>query len=316
MSVYFLYFRPEKTITMSRGKTTCKVLKEVRRKVAAANGIPLEERECTHKGDCAGTCPYCEAEVRYLERELSKRKSLGKAVAVAGIALSAVTMAGCATSEPVSTNSDNASKTSEEETSWDDFEMGEVVRVRKRHSRSNKSDKKKAKITQKCDTLQLEGIVPAPDSVRSDSIESLLPDDEFGNDSSEVVIGMVEDDFSLHNRLQKEESVPKSIEGYEDATFPEEYGTPALWLRSKLPEFNTYIQQPRMDEVKIRFFVETDGRVSSVMIVDYKDEVDMTDGEFLDAVSKAMLSMPHWNPASIKGKPVSALMTINVRDLR
>ncbi|MBO4382086.1 MAG: hypothetical protein J5799_03995 [Bacteroidales bacterium] len=60
---------------MSRGKSTCKVLKEVRRKIADTNGIPLEERECTHQGDCAGTCPYCEAEVRYLERELSKRKS-------------------------------------------------------------------------------------------------------------------------------------------------------------------------------------------------------------------------------------------------
>ena len=95
---------------MSRGKSTCKVLKEVRRKIADANDIPLEERECTHKGDCAGTCPYCEAEVRYLERELSKRKSLGKAVAVAGIALSAVSMAGQATAQPVSTPVNNRNR--------------------------------------------------------------------------------------------------------------------------------------------------------------------------------------------------------------
>ena len=91
---------------MSRGKTTCKVLKEVRRKIADANGIPLQERECTHTGDCAGTCPYCESEVRYLERELSKRKSLGKAVAVAGIAV-AVSIAGQATAQPVSTPADS-----------------------------------------------------------------------------------------------------------------------------------------------------------------------------------------------------------------
>ena len=45
---------PPKNKTMSRGKTTCKVLKEVRRKIADANGIPLQERECTHTGDCAG----------------------------------------------------------------------------------------------------------------------------------------------------------------------------------------------------------------------------------------------------------------------
>lgn len=104
---------------MSRGKTTCKVLKEVRRKIADANDIPLQEHECTHTGDCAGTCPYCESEVRYLERELSKRKSLGKAVAVAGIALSAVTMVGCATSEPVSKTTLKNSKTLEEEIPWD-----------------------------------------------------------------------------------------------------------------------------------------------------------------------------------------------------
>jgi hypothetical protein len=95
---------------MPRGKSTCKVLKEVRRKIADANGIPLEERECTHTGDCAGTCPYCESEVRYLERELSKRRSLGKAVAVAGIALSAVTIAGQANAQPVSTPDDNQTR--------------------------------------------------------------------------------------------------------------------------------------------------------------------------------------------------------------
>ena len=59
------------------------------------NDIPLETRECTHQGDCRGTCPYCESEVRYLEQELAKRRSLGKAVTVAGIAVSAMMMSGC-----------------------------------------------------------------------------------------------------------------------------------------------------------------------------------------------------------------------------
>jgi TonB family protein len=80
---------------MKRGKRTCEILKDVRRKVAQENGIPLVERECTHEGDCRGTCPYCESEVRYLERELSKRRALGKAVAVAGIAVSSMMMGAC-----------------------------------------------------------------------------------------------------------------------------------------------------------------------------------------------------------------------------
>ena len=80
---------------MKRGKRTCEILKDVRRKVAQENGIPLVERECTHEGDCRGTCPYCESEVRYLERELSKRRALGKAVTVAGIAVSSMMMGAC-----------------------------------------------------------------------------------------------------------------------------------------------------------------------------------------------------------------------------
>lgn len=80
---------------MSYGKNICKALKEIRRKVADDNKIPLEIRECTFEGDCKGTCPYCEAEVRYLERELQKRRALGKAVTLAGITLSSVMLSGC-----------------------------------------------------------------------------------------------------------------------------------------------------------------------------------------------------------------------------
>ena len=53
-------------ITMKRGKQICKQLKAVRQRIADENGIPLSVEECTHKGDCRGTCPRCEAEVRYL----------------------------------------------------------------------------------------------------------------------------------------------------------------------------------------------------------------------------------------------------------
>ena len=59
----------------------------MRRRIAEENDIPLEIRECTYKGECSGTCPRCEAEVQYLERELEKRLRLGKVATVAGLAL-------------------------------------------------------------------------------------------------------------------------------------------------------------------------------------------------------------------------------------
>ena len=71
---------------MAKGKSTCKLLKSIRQQIADANGISYQPKECHHKGDCAGTCPACEAEIRYLERELKARKGNGFGMKVAGIA--------------------------------------------------------------------------------------------------------------------------------------------------------------------------------------------------------------------------------------
>ena len=71
---------------MVKGKSTCKLLKDIRQRIADANGISYQPKECHHKGDCAGTCPTCEEEIRYLERELKARKGNGFGMKVAGIA--------------------------------------------------------------------------------------------------------------------------------------------------------------------------------------------------------------------------------------
>ena len=71
---------------MAKGKSTCKLLKSIRQQIADANGISYRPIECHHKGDCAGTCPACEEEIRYLERELKARKGNGFGMKVAGIA--------------------------------------------------------------------------------------------------------------------------------------------------------------------------------------------------------------------------------------
>ena len=72
------------------GKSKCKILKQIRQKIADENDIAYVTSECQYQGECSGTCPKCEAEVRYLEQELEKRRRLGKAIAVAGIAATLV----------------------------------------------------------------------------------------------------------------------------------------------------------------------------------------------------------------------------------
>ena len=79
-------------MTMARGKQTCKILKEIRRQIAVANDIEFATSECRYKGDCLGTCPKCEAEVRYLEQQLRARSLAGKAVTLAGISAGALAM--------------------------------------------------------------------------------------------------------------------------------------------------------------------------------------------------------------------------------
>ena len=74
-----------------KGKKRCKILKEIRRQIAENNDIEFITSECKHQGDCLGTCPKCEAEVRYLERELEKRQKLGRTIAVAGLAVALTT---------------------------------------------------------------------------------------------------------------------------------------------------------------------------------------------------------------------------------
>ena len=73
---------------MKYGKKVCTSLKQVRKQIADANGIPYEITPCPHDGSqCPGTCPKCESEVRYIERELSLRRAAGKAVSLVGLSL-------------------------------------------------------------------------------------------------------------------------------------------------------------------------------------------------------------------------------------
>ena len=89
------------------GKATCAILKQIRRDIAEKNDIAMTIAECTHQGDCAGTCPRCEAEVRILEKALAEKKKKGLKTAVAGISagLLAVGLSSCTPADKVGAQS-------------------------------------------------------------------------------------------------------------------------------------------------------------------------------------------------------------------
>ena len=78
---------------MKQGKQTCKILKEIRKQIAETNDIEFITSECQYQGDCLGTCPKCEAEVRYLEQQLERKRIAGKTIAILGISAGVMAMA-------------------------------------------------------------------------------------------------------------------------------------------------------------------------------------------------------------------------------
>ena len=94
-----------------RGKNKCKILKQIRRKIAEENDIPFVTQECTFQGECKGTCPKCEAELRYLEQQLEKKQRLGKTVTVAALAASLMANLTACPSNQEQKNSDKAEGT-------------------------------------------------------------------------------------------------------------------------------------------------------------------------------------------------------------
>ena len=70
---------------MNKHRKKCEHLKEIRKNVAKAIGVELNQSECTFEGDCKGTCPKCRQE----EQKLSKVLLLkGSAVAASAAMLS------------------------------------------------------------------------------------------------------------------------------------------------------------------------------------------------------------------------------------
>ena len=67
------------------GKQKCEMLRKIRREIAARNNIEYLTADCTFTGECPGTCPKCDAEVRYLEYELNRKIQAGQQVMIAGI---------------------------------------------------------------------------------------------------------------------------------------------------------------------------------------------------------------------------------------
>lgn len=268
---------------MKKGKRTCEYLKEVRQRVARENGIPLDTRECTHEGDCRGTCPYCEAEVRYIEQELSKRQSLGKAVTIAGIAVSSMMMGSChlpqtrgETEQPKLASENSAQQISEENTGQEAQKPapGQVDTIEM--------------------VLGLSPIDTAPNNCTKKPKQDLIIDEGWDWETEGII---------------EIEDPGVAVEAHE--WYPSIEGTPAQWLKSRLSTPLDFLYNAKYYNAYIVLIISETGEVKDVVFQPKEESLSANEQAFRAEATKILKGMPKW-----RGGHTAASYEIPLRDLR
>ena len=283
---------------MAKGKQTCKILKEIRKQIAAENDIDLVVSECTYQGDCLGTCPKCEAEVRYLERELEKRQRMGKAAVFAGMSLGtlfAATSCNHPVPEPLA---------------------GEVMHTPDSTEMPNDSISNDSIPS---DAYLLEGdvLAPEPDTMKAEEKKTACKKDELLE-----IVGGIEDEDSWIEGEMPEITTGEDEEGVTEGYVAPEMGevedpeTVVYQIVEQMPAFpggvaklfefiskNTHYPQEAKEKgiqgrVFIGFIVEKDGSISNVR------NLRGVDSELDAEAIRVVESMPRWKPGMHRGEPV------------
>lgn len=294
------------------------MLKEIRRQIAEANDIAYVVEECKYKGDCLGTCPKCEAEVRYLEEQLQQRQLLGKAVMVAGLSAGLLSMASCGNGGG---NRDSGDKllygTPKDSTEicpvkpYTDHTMGESpLPVRSKDSlreperkvideekvekavddENHKRDKK-----EKSEIKEKPQLVASPEKTE----KAAIPSNEEKPQAAKVKEDAISADDS--NTLPFFGEIVSQM-----PSFPGGNGALMKYLKENVKYPDQCVNEKIEGRVIVGFVVNEDGSISDVEIK--KSANPMLDKEALRVVS----AMPKWVPGEENGKPVKTSYNIPI----
>ncbi len=277
---------------MNKGRVTCDVLKEIRKQIASENQIEYKTHECTFEGECRGTCPACESEVRYLENEIVKKKYLGKAIVLAGLSVGLLgTWSSCTikVKEPEKDDSKNS----------DEFIM--VGGISESDSTINETPPDT--FHPKCDSYNknftlgsLEG-----DVVKVDTTSFL----DYPSDTL-YEINMIEEEIDSKDDINYNSKI---VVGYIDYS-PQFPGGPEAYieyLKNELHYPENCIRDSISGVVIIEFVVEENGKVTNAKVT--KSVNPDLDKEALRVVE----NFPNWIPGSNDGKKKSVTYTIPIK---
>ena len=283
---------------MAKGKKTCKILKEIRRQIAEANDIEYVVEECQYRGDCLGTCPKCEAEVRYLEQQLYQRQLLGKAVVLAGVSVGMFTLSSC---DFASSSQDKAEKTT----------LGEGQSRCRREAKVVRRVVGDGQLTgdvEYFDSVAIKEPVhktvrgTAPVIKRDVEDECLTKEGEIGFDNpNEVDSPWVIKGVKIGSK-ELENGVYEYVE--EMPSYPG--GTAALmaFIQKNFKYPKEVEELGIQGRIVCTMVINEDGSISDIKVV--KSVHPLYDAEFVRVIE----AMPKWNPGKHSGKPVKVKYTI------
>lgn len=282
---------------MAKGKKTCKILKEIRRQIAEANDIEYVVEECQYKGDWLGTCPKCEAEVRYLEQQLHQRQLLGKAVVLAGVSVGMFTLSSC--------NLNNKTPGELPKTATEEMTTGRSL-VPVENDTSNDTIVQVNSDIVKSVRQPLRGTAPV---IKKDVEDECLPQKgevKFDNpngeycevDSPWVIKGIKIESKVLEN------GVYEYVE--EMPTYPGGMAAFMAFVQKNFKYPKGVEQEGIQGRIVCTLVINEDGSVSDVKVV--KPVHPLFDAESI----RVMESMPKWNPGRHEGKAVKVRYTLPI----
>lgn len=277
----------------TRGRNICDTLKAIRKQIADANGIDYSPEECNYKGECMGTCPKCEQDVRDLEYELHLRQMAGKAIKVAGIAAGLVAMTACSDGKvqsisPDATKSELNIVKKEEPKPGDGQLEGDIsLSDEAKHAEENR----------------ILGKIPS--NPRMEITKERTSNDRKGTTSKKSKKG----NTSLIQSAVDTDSIENSkiFGGVEEMpSFPGGMAALMKYIKDNLRYPEICREGAAMGRVNVVFIVNEDGSLSDVKVIrSISPELDK------EAI-RVVKSMPKWNPAKQNGKAVKMKYVVSV----
>ena len=274
------------------------MLKTIRKQVANANEIKYEPRECNYQGECRGTCPACEAEVRYIEQQLDVRRQLGMAVAIVGISAGLSALTGCSDkAKKVDSVSEEESKLTVGKVRVDTLERLDGDVVYKSPVDTVIVEKEPATVKKRTAPFQ----APAP---RQEEQDIAVYDEVIGRTG-----GVDDESIPIPNPyldidLESSDRVFDVVE--QMPSFPGGSKKLMEYLSEKTRYPKDLEETCIQGRVILTFVVEKDGSISDVKVVRSLDP--LLDKEAVRVVS----SMPKWIPGKQNGVALRVKYTIPV----